>query len=55
MAVTYATWETLGLTAVAFIGYHFFGESLGPLKLLGMAVLIAGVVLVNTGGRAAEG
>jgi spermidine export protein MdtJ len=54
MAVSYATWETLGLGAVAFIGYRFFGESLGPMKLLGLAVLIAGVVLVNTGGRAAQ-
>ncbi|WP_159917493.1 multidrug efflux SMR transporter [Pantoea sp. 18069] len=54
MAVTYATWETLGLTAVAFIGYRFFGESIGPLKALGMAVLVSGVVLVNTGGPMAR-
>lgn len=54
MAVTYATWETLGLAAVAFIGYRFFGESIGPMKLLGMAVLVAGVVLVNVGGPAAQ-
>lgn len=50
MAVTYATWETLGLTAVAFIGYRYFGESIGPLKVLGMLVLVLGVVLVNVGG-----
>lgn len=54
MAVTYATWETLGLTAIAFIGHYGFGESLGPLKLLGLAVLIAGVVLVNTDGAAVK-
>jgi spermidine export protein MdtJ len=54
MAVTYATWETLGLTAVAFIGWRFFGESIGPLKALGMAVLVAGVVLVNTSGKPAQ-
>lgn len=53
MAVTYATWETLGLMAVAFIGWRFFGESLGTLKLLGMALLVAGVALVNSGGHAA--
>lgn len=53
MAVTYATWETLGLAAVAFIGWRFFGESLGLLKLLGLGLLVAGVVLVNTGGHAA--
>lgn len=54
MAVTYATWETLGLAAVAFIGWRFFGEGLEPLKLLGMALLLLGVVLVNTGGHAPE-
>lgn len=54
MAVTYATWETLGLTAVAFIGWRFFGEGIGPLKALGMAVLVAGVVLVNASGKPAQ-
>ena len=54
MAVTYATWETLGLTAVAFIGYHYFDESVGPLKILGIAVLITGVVLVNVCGHSAK-
>lgn len=54
MAVTYATWETLGLTAVAFIGWQFFDESLGLFKLLGMALLVAGVVLVNSGGHGAK-
>ncbi|ATE60187.1 ligand-binding protein SH3 [Thauera sinica] len=49
MALTYATWETLGLTCIAFIGFRFFGESLGLYKLLGMAVLMAGVVMVNLG------
>ncbi len=54
MAVTYATWETLGLTAVAFIGYQYFDESVGPMKILGIAVLIAGVVLVNVSGKTVE-
>jgi len=54
MAVSYATWETLGLLAVAFIGWQFFDETLGLLKLLGMAVLVTGVVLVNAGGAPAQ-
>lgn len=49
MAVSYAAWETLGLTTITFIGYRYFGESLSFLKLLGMATLIIGVVLVNIG------
>ncbi|MGB3068617.1 MAG: multidrug efflux SMR transporter [Ottowia sp.] len=50
MAVAYATWEKLGLVAVAFIGYRYFGESLNAAKVLGMSVLIFGVILVNTDG-----
>lgn len=49
LALAYAVWETLGLICVAFIGFHYFGESLGPLKLFGMGVLMMGVVLVNLG------
>lgn len=49
VALTYAIWETIGLVCVTFIGFRYFGERLGWLKLLGMAVLLAGVVLVNLG------
>lgn len=49
LALAYATWETIGLVAIAFIGFRFFGESLGFQKLLGLAVLMAGVVMVNLG------
>lgn len=49
MALTYATWETLGLLSIALIGLHWFGESLSLWKLLGMGVLLLGVVLVTLG------
>lgn len=49
IAVAYATWETVGLIAVTAISYQVFGESLGWLKLGGIALLVLGVVLVNTG------
>lgn len=49
LALAYATWETVGLICVAFIGVRYFGESLGTLKVLGIAVLILGVILVNIG------
>lgn len=49
IALAYATWETVGLICVTFIGFRYFGESLGFPKLLGMTVLIIGVVLVNIG------
>ncbi len=49
IAMAYATWETVGLIAVTAISYQVFGESLGWLKLAGIALLVLGVVLVNTG------
>lgn len=49
IAIAYATWETIGLIAVTAISYRFFGESLGWLKLGGIALLVLGVVLVNVG------
>jgi spermidine export protein MdtJ len=49
IALAYATWETVGLICVAFIGFRYFGEDLSLFKLLGMAVLILGVILVNIG------
>ncbi|HEJ7121861.1 spermidine export protein MdtJ [Serratia marcescens] len=49
IALAYATWETIGLITIAFIGFCFFTESMGIYKLSGMAVLIAGVVMVNFG------
>lgn len=51
IALAYATWETLGLICITFIGVRYFGEGLGLLKLLGMLLLIVGVVLVNTGAQ----
>jgi len=49
VAMAYATWETVGLIAVTAISYQVFGESLGWLKLGGIALLVLGVVLVNAG------
>jgi multidrug transporter EmrE-like cation transporter len=37
---------TLGVVTSAVIGSSVFGESLGPLKLLGMIVCIAGVGMI---------
>ncbi|POA98446.1 QacE family quaternary ammonium compound efflux SMR transporter [Chromobacterium sinusclupearum] len=54
IASAYATWETIGLIAITFIGYRYFSEEVGLLKLLGMSILIAGVVLVNLSAKPAQ-
>lgn len=47
LAVAYATWESLGLLAIAAIGTLFFREQLSVMQLSGILLLLGGVVLVN--------
>ncbi|WP_033222402.1 DMT family transporter [Kitasatospora phosalacinea] len=47
VSVAYAVWSGAGTAAVAAIGAGFFGESLGRLQWCGIALVIAGVVLLN--------
>ncbi|WP_423460433.1 DMT family transporter [Ottowia sp. VDI28] len=49
MALAYATWETCGLILITMAGLQFFGEYLNSRKLIGMALLFLGVVLINMG------
>ena len=50
VSVVYAVWAGLGVAAVAVIGYLFLGEDLGPARLVGLALVVAGVVLLNLRG-----
>ncbi|MDP9850391.1 DMT family transporter [Streptosporangium lutulentum] len=47
ISVAYAVWSGLGTAAIAVIGAAFFGESLTPVKIVSIAVIIAGVVGLN--------
>ncbi len=44
VGVAYAVWSAAGTMAIAAIGIMMFGESAGMLKLLGIALIVAGVV-----------
>jgi Membrane transporters of cations and cationic drugs len=50
VGTAYAIWAGVGTAAVASIGVLFLGESAGPFKLAGIALVIAGVVVLNLGG-----
>lgn len=47
LSVAYATWESLGLIAVAVIGSFFFHEYITLPKLVAILMLLTGVLLVN--------
>ena len=52
VSVAYAIWAGLGTAAVAAIGMVFLGEPAGPVKIAAIAMIIAGVMLLNLNGAA---
>jgi small multidrug resistance pump len=47
VGIAYAVWAGLGTLLIAIIGIVFFDESASPLKLVSIALVIAGVVGLN--------
>jgi small multidrug resistance pump len=52
VSMTYAIWAGLGTAAVAVVGACFLGESMGWVKIVSLALIIAGVVGLNLVGSA---
>jgi len=50
VSVTYAVWAGVGTAAIAVIGVLFLGESWDAAKVVGIALIVAGVVLLNLHG-----
>jgi small multidrug resistance pump len=50
VGVAYAMWSGLGTAAIVAIGAVFLGEPLSLLKVTGVGLVIAGVVVLNLGG-----
>ena len=50
VGVAYAMWSGLGTAAIVAIGAMFLGEPLSLVKIAGVGLVIAGVVVLNLGG-----
>ncbi|MFI6597330.1 DMT family transporter [Nonomuraea sp. NPDC050536] len=50
MGTAYAVWSGVGTAAIALIGFLFMGESLTPLKIGGILLIIGGVIVLNLAG-----
>lgn len=50
VSVAYAMWSGLGTAAIVAVGAAFLGEPLTLTKLVGIALVIGGVVVLNLGG-----
>lgn len=44
MGTAYAVWTGIGAAGIAIIGMLFFGESASPLRILCVALIVAGIV-----------
>ncbi|WP_433444496.1 DMT family transporter [Nonomuraea sp. CA-141351] len=50
MGTAYAVWSGAGTAAIALIGAAFMGETLTPLKIGGILLIIGGVIVLNLAG-----
>ena len=54
VSVAYAVWAGVGIALVVVAGWVFFGQRLGLPALAGIALIIAGVVVLNIFSRPAH-
>ena len=47
VSIVYATWSGMGIVLIALVGWVIFGQSLDPPAILGMALILSGVLIVN--------
>jgi small multidrug resistance pump len=50
VGVAYALWSGLGTAAIVAIGATFLGEPITLVKVVGIGLIVAGVVVLNLGG-----
>lgn len=51
IGVAYAIWAALGVASVAIISAIFLGDKLTWIQMVGVVLVIAGVILLELGGR----
>jgi small multidrug resistance pump len=47
VGVAYAIWAGMGVVLVTLIGWLIYGQSLDAASVIGMALIISGVVVIN--------
>lgn len=49
LGVAYALWEGIGVIFITAFSVLLFNESLSPMKIIGLALLIIGIALIKSG------
>ncbi|MBC3911246.1 DMT family transporter [Undibacterium umbellatum] len=47
VGIAYAVWSGVGIVLITAVGWFMFGQKLDTPALLGMALIIAGVIVMN--------
>ncbi|SEN20174.1 small multidrug resistance pump [Duganella sp. CF517] len=47
VGIAYAVWSGVGIVLITAVGWAFFGQKMDAPALIGMALIIAGVVVMN--------
>lgn len=47
LGVAYAIWSGAGVALIALIGWAWYGQALDAIALVGIALIVAGVVVLN--------
>jgi small multidrug resistance pump len=50
VGTAYAIWSGIGTAQIVVVGYFILDEGLGPAKVGGIALIVAGVVVLNLSG-----
>jgi len=52
MGVTYAIWSGIGIALITLVGWLVYGQKLDAPALIGIALIIAGVIIMNVFSKA---
>lgn len=52
IGIAYAVWSGLGIALISAIGWFLYGQKLDAAALLGIALIVLGVVIINVFSRA---
>ena len=47
VGIAYASWSGLGIVFVAIVSYFLYGQKLNAVAMFGIALIIAGVLIIN--------
>lgn len=52
IGIAYAVWAGLGIVLLALVGWVFWGQTLDTPALIGIALILAGVIIMNVFSKA---